>query len=644
MKSTRCLPLTHALAGLFFCISLAGSLCSCANIGRPGGGPKDETPPVLKKSDPVSGTLNYDKNKLSLEFDEIVQVENPTEKVIISPPQSKMPQIIANGRRVSVTLNDSLLPNTTYTIDFTDAIADNNEKNKLRDFSIYFSTGDHIDTLEIAGTLLNASNLEPVSNMLVGIYANLDDTAFTTQPFLRIAQSDEYGRFTVRNIAEGTYRIFALQDGNRNYYFDNPAEDIAFTDSLIFPTVRMELHSDTLWVDTLTIDTIMTELRPHFYPDNILLRTFNEDYKSLYFEKYERTERKKVTIYFSAPQDSLPTVTPLNFDAGDWCVVESSATRDTITYWLRDSLAYQKDSLQIAAAYLRTDSAMQLTLYNDTMLWVFRDRNTRRNKKTKDTDTLPVIEFMTIDYKAGSTVDILASPRYTFSMPVKRLDDNAVHLEMRVDTLWTPVPDYTFAPDSGSLRAYRLHSKWKPGGEYRLRLDSLAAESIYDNPTNTYTQSFKIRNIEEYSNLIVKTAGVQEGAFVELLNSSDKPLYKATVKNGAAIFRYINPGTYYMRLCIDSNGNGVWDTGNYKEKRQPEEVFYYPGELSLRANWDVDQTWNVYDTPLDQQKPREIVKNKPKEETRQNDDEEEDDTPVYSNRPTLISNPRASEE
>ena len=190
-------------------VFIGGWSISCANMGRPGGGPKDETPPVLKKSTPLAGTLNYNKNKIVLEFDEIVQVENPSEKIIISPPQTKMPQVSTLGRTVTITLNDSLIPNTTYTIDFGDAIADNNEKNKMQDFSFYFSTGDHIDTLEMSGTLLNASNLEPISNMLVGIYSNPSDTAFTTQPFLRMGRSDEYGHFTVRNIAAGTYRVFA---------------------------------------------------------------------------------------------------------------------------------------------------------------------------------------------------------------------------------------------------------------------------------------------------------------------------------------------------------------------------------------------------------------------------------------------------
>ena len=620
-------------------IFFIGLCCySCANMGRPGGGPKDETPPVLKKSNPPIGTLHYDKNKITLEFDEIVQIENPNEKIIISPPQTQMPQITSLGRTVSFVLNDSMKPNTTYTIDCGDAIVDNNEKNKLAGFSFYFSTGDHIDTLEMSGILLNASDLEPVSNMLVGIYAQLADTAFTTQPFLRMSRTDEYGRFTVRNIAEGTYRIFALKDGNRNYFFDNATEDIAYLDSVFTPTVTMEWHNDTIWADTSTIDTIVTSLQPHYFPDHIVLRAFNENYKASYFEKFDRTDRRKITLYFSAPQDSLPHITPLNFPAEEWAIIEKNPTNDTITYWLRDSLAYNNDSLRIAAQYFRTDTLQQLSLYNDTMLWVYREkkRSTRNRKKSNDSDTLPPpIEFMAISNRSGSTIDYYASPAYIFDQPVKHLDSLAVHLERKVDTLWVPVDEYSFLPEPEQPRTYRLRNKWVSGGEYRFTLDSLAAENIYGNPTNTLIHNFKVRAIEEYSNLLVRTIGITGPAFVELLNNTDQPVYKARVKNGSALFRYVNPGTYYMRLCLDDNDNGVWDTGNYQEKRQPEKVFYYPGSLSLRANWDVDQSWDVYATPIESQKPYEIVKNKPKDVQTDTQAEEEEQTPIYSNQPTL---------
>ncbi len=621
---------------VLFIIAIGGCCFSCANIGRPGGGPKDEIPPVLKKSNPEIGSLNYEKNKITLEFDEIIQVESSNDKIIISPPQTNMPRISALGHTVTITLNDTLKPNTTYTIDFGDAISDNNENNKMENFSFYFSTGDHIDTLELSGMLLNASDLEPVSSTLVGIYADLHDTAFTTQPFLRMGRTDESGHFIIHNIAEGTYRIFALKDGNRNYFFDNATEDIAYLDSTFTPSVTMEWHRDTIWLDSITVDTIIATLQPHYMPDDIILRLFNENYTASYFEKYDRSDRYKITLYFSTAQDTLPLITPLNFSGNDWAIIEKSPTNDTITYWLRDSLIYNMDSLSVALRYLHTDTAQQLSPYNDTMLWVFREKKTRTraNRKEEKNDTLPQIDFMGIDKRGGASVDYYSFPSYTFAYPVKSIDPKAMHLEYKIDTLWTPVDDYTFTPpEKDKPRSYRLTSKWVSGGEYRFTLDSLAAESIYGNPTNTMVHTFKVKAIEEYANLLVRTAGINDHAFIELLNESDQPLYKTPVKNGIALFRYVDPGTYYMRLCIDSNENGVWDTGNYGEKRSPEEVYYYPGNISLRANWDVDQAWDVFAVPLAEQKPYEIIKNKPK--IKEEDEPEEDERPMYSNQPTI---------
>ena len=372
----------------------------------------------------------------------------------------------------------------------------------------------------------------------------------------------------------------------------------------------MEWHNDTIWADTSTIDTIITSLQPHYFPEGIILRSFNENYKASYFEKYDRTDRHKVTLYFSTAQESLPRITPLNFSGDDWSIIEKSKTNDTITYWFRDSNVYNKDTLRIVASYLRTDSAQQLSLYNDTMLWAYRERkrSSREKKRNHDADTLPSIEFMGIEIRGGS--------------------------------LWVPVPpdDYTFEAGTDAPRTYRLKTKWASGGEYIFTLDSLAAESIYGNPTATMKHKFKVKAVEEYANLIVRTTGVTDSAFVELLNNSDQPIYKAPVRKGAALFRYINPGTYYMRLCLDRNDNGVWDTGNYREKRQPEEIFYYPGSLSLRANWDVDQVWDVYATPLAEQKPYEIIKNKPKETQSEEETQPQEETPFYSNQPTLIGN------
>ena len=196
-------------------------------------------------SKPGPNQIKVNPKKIELFFDENIKLDNPFTKVIVSPPQAVAPIVKSNAKTVTVELNDTLKPNTTYTIDFTDAIRDNNEGNILESFSIAFSTGEIIDTMRISGTILSAENLEPQKSVIVGIHSDLSDSAFVTKPFDRISKSDENGKFNIYNITPGKYKIYALKDINNNYMFDLPGEDIAFLDSIIIPSVEIKMHNDT---------------------------------------------------------------------------------------------------------------------------------------------------------------------------------------------------------------------------------------------------------------------------------------------------------------------------------------------------------------------------------------------------------------
>ena len=211
---------------------------SCASMGTPDGGPYDEEPPKFIRSSPKPYATNNKNKKIAIEFDEFIKLEKTSEKVVVSPPQLEQPDIKASGRRVLVNLMDSLKPNTTYTIDFSDAIVDNNEGNPLGNYAFSFSTGEAIDTLEVSGNVLAAADLEPVKGMMVGLHADLSDSAFVKKPFDRVSRTDSRGRFTIRGIAPGKYHIFGLMDGNQNYLYDSKTEMIAFCDSIIIPSME----------------------------------------------------------------------------------------------------------------------------------------------------------------------------------------------------------------------------------------------------------------------------------------------------------------------------------------------------------------------------------------------------------------------
>ena len=329
---------------------------SCASMGTPDGGPYDEMPPKFIGSNPGLHAVNAKSKKLELAFDEFIKLEKAAEKVVVSPPQLEQPEIKVVGKKVVVELIDTLKDATTYTIDFSDAIVDNNEGNPMGHFTYSFSTGASIDTMEVSGTVLNAADLEPIKGIQVGLHKNLNDSAFTKLPFDRVSRTDSRGHFIIRGVAPGKYRIYALMDGNQNYLFDSKTEAIAFSDSIIIPSMMPATRQDTIWKDTLTIDTIKTVGYTRFMPDDIILRAFKEENTRQYLVRSQRDKLNHFILTFSAKADTLPTLKGLNFDEKDAFIVESTDRNDSICYWIKDSLLYEMDTLAIQMDYLYTDT------------------------------------------------------------------------------------------------------------------------------------------------------------------------------------------------------------------------------------------------------------------------------------------------
>ncbi|MDH6343015.1 uncharacterized protein (DUF2141 family) [Parabacteroides sp. PFB2-12] len=610
---------------------------SCASIGSPNGGPYDEEPPKYVSSTPAPNQTNFKGKKIEILFDELVQLEKPAENVIITPPQRQMPVIRATGKKVSVELKDTMLENTTYTLDFTNSIVDNNEKNVLENYTFAFSTGDVIDTLEIAGILLNAENLEPMPGITIGLHSNLEDSAFVKEVFTRTSRTNERGRFTIRNIAPGTYRLYALNDMSRDYKFDNPTEDIAFEEMPITPTFEFAERMDTVWVDSVTIDSINLVGYTRFLPDDVTLFLFKEKFERQYMMRPERAENHLFALKFNAPLDTVPLPVPLNFEPADssWFVIQTADERRTANFWITDSTVWALDTLQMELTYSISDSLNMLVPKTDTIMATMRRRaNDNRRSRKKDDEPEP-IQFLGINASTSSSMNLHDTLFVSFNEPIKELLPELFVLEQKVDTLWEPAT-FEMRPDSTNSLRFLIKRKWNYGEEYRLLVDSATIFSVYDRWNDTFSGAFKFKTREEYGHLYINIHGVDTTAFVELLDKSDQPVRKAKVTNGGVLFMDLAPNTYYARLVIDANGNGLWDTGKYADKLQPEKVYYCPKAMEIIVNWETEEDWFVLDTPIEQQKPLDITKNKPKEkQERQQRDHRNEGKRQSSSRSTL---------
>ena len=628
-----------------FTIIAAAVMYSCANIGNPSGGPIDKTPPIFMRSNPTPNAVNVKDRKIEIFFDEIVTLKDPSTKIIVSPAQTEMPRMSALGRKVTVELVDTLLPNTTYTIDFSNSIQDNNEGNAIDNFAFAFSTGNVIDSMRVSGYVIDSRTLEPMQSVVVGLQSNLADSAFHKEKLQRVALTNDRGQFTIRNVSPGSYHIFALKDLDRDYKFGNPTEDIAFLDSIIVPSIGSREAADTVYNDLNEIDTIMRATRPAYFPNDILLSMFNEDRKSQYLANNLRVDSTRISLTFAAASDTLPSLNIVgrNDVPDQWYTLERSQTNDTLTYWIRPPHLVSADTLMVATTYLRTDTASNLSWGTDTLKFTFQRQKAKKKKKNEETDSLEQIRFMELHPLANGTQEVYAPLLLQTGTPIERYSREAFHLQRKLqnDTIFYPAEIKSIALRDSTLnrRDLMLKVDWEPGAAYTLAVDSLAMTDIYGLQTKPLKVDFNVRKMEEYGNIVFNITAVRDSAIVELLDGTEKIVLRAPVKNHRAELLNLLPGKYYARLFIDRNGNGKYDTGNYDMHLQPEETVYYPGAINLKKNWDVEQTWDIYATPIDKQKSEAIKKNKPERkkwekvntEKTETDEDEENGFSDFSN-------------
>ena len=596
-------------------------MVSCANMGiGPQGGPKDTIPPVPVKSEPENGSVRFTGNRIEVTFNEYLQLDNLGNNLLMSPPQQKPPDVKARGKKLVIHFTDSLRDSTTYTLDFGAAVCDYTEKNPLRGYRYAFSTGDIIDTLETHGRLVNAENLNPLPGILVGIHSNLADSAFTTEPFLRIAKTDSTGHWRIANMRPGQYRLYALDDVSRDYRF-TISEGLAFADELISPEIPAPPAppvTDSTAVDSTAIDS--TALDPAVLENEPVLMFFREQYRRLYLQRTLREEPHRISLLFSASPDSLPQVRALRpsemdstkndsawIDPMAYAIMQPSLHGDTVNYWFTDSVAIAQDSIFLEARYRRTDSVYQYEWFTDTLRAIYRaPRLTAKAKEALE------------NKKRNRRLELKSNARQGFELydtltilsitPLDSICSDSLHLSMRVDSLLKPVPFTLEVPDTTAAMGVRLIADLEAGKDYELRVDSGAIRDIYGVANFAYTFKLKLKTPEDYSTLRVKISPFDERLRIQVLNAKDAVVRELPAVAEGAFFRYLKPDTYYLRCYLDLNGDGEWTTGSWDEKRQPEPVYYYPQKIQTKSNWDFEEEWDYTAVPQLESKPRELIK------------------------------------
>ena len=567
----------------FFWISFAFFICmlffSCANVVAPSGGEKDTKPPQLLLTSPQNFQTNFSAKKIILDFDEFVQTKDAQSQVIVSPPLKFPLEYLPKGKSLQIKITDTLQPNTTYNFNFGQSIADLNEGNLLPQFNYVFSTGNYIDSLQINGSIKDAFTGNAEKEVVVMLYKeSTDSLPFKTLPSY-FDRTDESGHFSIKNVAQAQYKIFALLDKNNNYLYDNPDEEkIAFIDSLITPI--FVVPPDTSQKDSTTTDTTKTIKIGKglaVQPDHSLtLKLFGEAKEKQSLKKWNYDRIGKLQLVYNIPFAKFTYEFLKPLAANTWESLEFSSQKDSLVLWMNDTIS---DSLHLR---FWVDSFPADTLH------LAYKKVKKEGGKGKTKPTAPEKWQLLLPSNGMDPLGdiVLLSPK-----PLAIADFTQTRLIQGKDTL-----KIKLIPDSLNQRRFRIKFPWKEEREYQFIIPPKALEDINGITNDTLQTQFKVKSAKEFGNMKLKLSfeNGPKNYVLQLLNEKGSPIREQKLsKEGTLSFSYLLPGNYKFRLVVDANGNGKWDPGKYLQHRQPEKVIIYEGKVEVKANWDLELVWVV---------------------------------------------------
>ncbi len=567
----------------------------CAKIVAPTGGPKDTIAPLMVRSIPEPNAINFKGQKLSMFFNEYIQLKDLQKKLVLSPPQKQLPEIRIKGKGFGVVFAEELEPNLTYTLYFADAIADNNEGNKINSFEFAFSTGPFIDSLEFRGKVVDAFTLEPVEGMLIMLYNQITDSVPLLEKPLYVSKTSKQGTFVLSNLKAANYKIFGLTDGNSNYLFDQISESIAFTPDTVKPENLSVKGAHTVIIDSNAVHTIKPTR----------LKAFKEDNRVLRLTDFTRSSRHKISFIFSGPHPEPLTLKPL-LDINDtipWFVSERNTKNDSITFWITEPRLFNNDTLSFVAEYFKTDSLQLRVATTDTLRFVYTPRETGESRRSRrrnedEPEKKPSLGY-TLSPSKGTSLTPLEKIGIAFNVPLKDVDLDKIRIESLTDS--SLVTNYNWENDTINPRRFSIAYPWEYKKGYSIIAFPHAFKGIDGLTNDTIKISFAGVAPEMFGTISLKVEAVTHPVIVELINDRGKTIdWQVANSDCMLIFRYIFPETYSFRFIVDLNQNGKWDTGYYLKGLQPEPVYYFMEggsrkKINVRRNWEYEFSVNIND-------------------------------------------------
>lgn len=532
---------------LIYFLVLSGlvlAVFGCASIQKPLGGPSDHTPPKLLLATPANETRNFKATQIKLDFDEYFKLSNQYQEITVSPAMDKTPEYKIKKKSLVINFKDTLQKNTTYVINFGKAIADVNENNVVKNFTYVFSTGNHIDSLNISGTVINTQTQEKEKDATVLLFPlKQDSLLFGKKKPSIFTTTDSSGNFTLANLHDNDYRIYALKEPSPNKIYDNEAELIAFLKKPI------HLFSDTSGITLTLFKQASDKFRvvdKKFDPDGKMLFTFN---KQLF--------EPGVKINYPPDLDKQK-------------IVDFSKTRDSATIYMRNM---DFDSISVS-----------FTDKNKILDTVFL----RKGKKETFQRIINLTYNLSTDSKLKPGTDLVL----TANSPIQNMDPSRVFvLEDSVN-----VSNFTIQKDPADLKKFVLKYPWKQVHKYQLVFNEGSFENIYGDKNKRLIKNFTLDKPENYGTLTLKVTvpDTTNSYIIQLLNEQ-KVLLRSDVikKSGSLVYKNYITGKYNVKVVYDDNNNGIWDSGNVKRREYPENIWIIPNLITLRPNWEAEETINI---------------------------------------------------